>query len=130
MIRNIEWFGCKCGATIPEEHVGLVETGRFGDHVFQSKIYQVDIDKLPNHLASAYTRGIVAVDRLVRGTALLEPGEEANSWVARNLAELFKIFNAKEDKTGVELAAFAGFSDAADEAIKDLAAYKNRLYGR
>lgn len=80
-------------------------------------------------LAFVRAQGREAVNRLVRGTALLEPGEETDGWVLLHKAKVIESFHTKT-RTAEETAFLDGFIEAADEAIADLQAYKNKLYGR
>lgn len=81
-------------------------------------------------LDAARAKGRKTVDAWVRGTALLAPGEEADTWVARNLARMTEAYNAIPNRPARQAAMFEGMREAAAEAIKDLDAYKNRLYNR
>jgi hypothetical protein len=73
-------------------------------------------------------KGRERVDRLVRGTALLEP-DQADTWVADDKAKAIEAFNAKPDRPAWMSAFFAGYLEAADQAIADLMGYKADLYG-
>jgi hypothetical protein len=81
-------------------------------------------------LDAARAKGRQVVDGWVRGTALLGPGEEADTWVACNFEKVTASFHARKNRPAEQVAFFEGMREAADEAIADLQAYKNRLYGR
>lgn len=83
-------------------------------------------DPDPDHYRA---KGRQMVNAWVRGTALLQPGEEADTWVARNLARMTEAYHAIPNRPAYQAAMFEGMCEAAEEAIADLQAYKSRLNG-
>lgn len=80
-------------------------------------------------LAAWRAEGRKAVDRFVRGTSLLEPGEEAQSWVPKQRAQAEADYAKLTDPPPHVAAFMEGFREAADEAVADLHAYRCRLNG-
>jgi hypothetical protein len=98
------------------------------DHAAEGRLGRKALG-LPDYGISR-SKGRLAVDRWVRGTALLEPGEEADTWVEKNLARVTASYLARENRSADQVAFYEGLCEAADEAMKNLSAYKKRLYGR
>jgi hypothetical protein len=74
--------------------------------------------------------GRIAIDRFVRGTALLPTSGEKTGWIQANLDKFEAAMAEQGDDVPDHLAAFAeGFREAAKEALADLIAYKANLYG-
>ena len=79
-------------------------------------------------LEAARAKGREVVDKLVRDTASLPP-EDVDFWLHHYHENVVTSFNAMADRPAEQVAFFGGYSEAAKEAMEDLAGYKDRLYG-
>lgn len=87
------------------------------------------VEERQDTLEVARAKGRRVVDNLVRGTALLQPGEEVDNWIPRHKAMAVQAYYSRP-RTPEQTAFFVAFCEAADEAIADLYVYKDKLYNR